>query len=278
MPPLLGMAANTLRVEATAPKVRGVTLIPTFNDFLTTDWSRLHPGDTTVHAQWAVYDQAISERVLMMLTDPVIQGSERLATDILAEDLLETFFGPEWVAKRFALADTQGLADLRWLLPAHRRRELARRVYEFQSFPWFQHFVDHTRTNEIPSALFEADVLSALMHLPATVTRNQATGMKGQDFDVLVERLGGQPRIPVEVKNKDDDSALTDNAVRRILKKAATQLPEEEIGWVFLRIPSAWVGSCLEDGYHEMLHDAVRQTSKIGAVFTAIDKLHLRIT
>ncbi|WP_405196327.1 hypothetical protein [Streptomyces anulatus] len=252
-----------------------MTLIPTFNDFLATDWARLHPGDTNADAQWAVYDQAVYERVQMMLTDPALQCSEGAATDILAEDLLETFFDSEWVTKRFALADTRGLGDLRWLLPAHRRRELARRVYEFQSFPWFQHFIDHTRTNEVPSALFEGDVLSALMHLPATVTRNQTTGVRGQDFDVLVEHFGEQPRIPVEVKNKDDDAEFTDTAVRRILKKAATQLPGGEIGWVFLRIPSAWVGSRLEDEYDVMLHDAVRQTSKIGAVFTAIDKGHV---
>ncbi|WEH37805.1 hypothetical protein PZB75_30855 (plasmid) [Streptomyces sp. AM 4-1-1] len=250
-------------------------LIPTFNDFVATRWVQLHPGDTRVDAQWAVYNQTVHEHVQMMLADPAMQGNDGIVTDILAEDLLETFFGPEWVAKRFGLADKRGQEDFRWILPAHRRRELARRVYEFQSFSWFQHFIDHTRTNEIPSALYEGDVLSALMHLPATVTRNKESGIKGQDFDILLEFLGEQPRVPVEVKNKDDDAEFKDTAVRKVLKKAATQLPKGEVGWVFLRIPTTWVGSRLEDEYPEILHDTVRQTSRIGAVFTAIDKFHL---
>ncbi|MGW0367132.1 hypothetical protein [Streptomyces sp. NPDC002990] len=252
-----------------------MTLTPTFNDFVTSRWPQLHPGDTNADAQWAVYDQAVSERVQAMLADPFTEGHPGMVTDILAEDVLETFFGPEWVAKRFAQADTRGPDDPRWLLPAHRRRELARRVYEFQSFPWFQDFLDHTRTNDIASALYEGDVLSALMHLPATVTRNKAKGVKGEDFDVLVEFPGERARVPVEVKNKDDDAAFSETAVRQILKKAATQLPRGEIGWVFLRIPTAWVGGRLEEEYPEMLHHAVRQTSRIGAVFTAIDKFRL---
>ncbi|MFE0348813.1 hypothetical protein [Streptomyces griseoluteus] len=186
-----------------------------------------------------------------------------------------TFFGAEWVTKTFAQADTRGPDDPRRVLVAHRRRELARRVYEFQSLPWFQDFLDHTRTNDVASALYEGDVLSALMHLPATVTRNRAKGVKGEDLDVIVKFPGERLRVPVEVKNKDDHAAFTDTAVRRILKKAATQLPREEIGWVFLRIPAAWVGGRLEEKYPEMLHDAVRQTSRIGAVFTAIDKFRL---
>lgn len=173
-----------------------MTPIPTFNDFVASRRSHLHPEDTNADAQWAAYDQIVSERVQTMLGDPFTQGRPGMVTDILSEAMLETFFGPEWVAKRFAQADTRSGQDLRWVLPAHRRRELARLVYEFQSFSWFQDFLDHARTNDIPSALYEGDVLSALLHVPATVTRNKSKGIKGEDFDVVVKFPATGPACP----------------------------------------------------------------------------------
>ncbi|WP_327411193.1 hypothetical protein OG458_42410 (plasmid) [Streptomyces sp. NBC_01281] len=248
-----------------------MTLIPTYADYLARQELQTRPSETDARVHWVRYEQSIHDLVRAMMADPHIQGHQGWVTDILAEELLEAFFGRAWVTEKFAVADEEGLHRV---LPAHRRRELARRVFEFQNFSWFQHFVDYIRTNDIPSALYEADVLAALMYLPGTVVRTEETGVTGQDFDILVDHHGGRPRIPVEVKNKDDGREFTANTVQKTVKKAATQLPKGEVGWLFLKIPTAWIGSRLENEYGEVLHDAVRQTSRIGAVFTAIDKVH----
>lgn len=59
------------------------------------------------------------------------------------------------------------------------------------------------------------------------------------------------------------------------VKGAANQLPKGDKGFVFLRIPSFWVGPQLEDEFAGALAEATRQTSRVAAVITAIDKMHL---
>jgi hypothetical protein len=44
---------------------------------------------------------------------------------------------------------------------------------------------------------------------------------------------------------------------------------------VFVRVPLAWSGAELEARYADALAEATRQTSRVGAVITAIDKVHL---
>jgi hypothetical protein len=45
---------------------------------------------------------------------------------------------------------------------------------------------------------------------------------------------------------------------------------------LFLRIPTAWVGPELEDGFSDALAEGTRQTRRIGAILTAIDKVHIK--
>src|SRR6202022_1598430 len=51
-----------------------------------------------------------------------------------------------------------GPPDIR-LLSAHRVHELARRLYQLQSFPWFDRVVANIRTRDLSGAGFELDVL-----------------------------------------------------------------------------------------------------------------------
>jgi hypothetical protein len=81
--------------------------------------------------------------------------------------------------------------------------------------------------------------------------------------------------VPIEAKAKDDDTPFDEKTVINTVKGAATQLPRGSKGTVFVRIPSAWVGTELEEKYADALTEATRQTSRVGAVISAIDKIHL---
>lgn len=44
---------------------------------------------------------------------------------------------------------------------------------------------------------------------------------------------------------------------------------------LFLRVPTAWVGPALEDGFSDALTEGTRQTRRIGAILAATDKVHI---
>jgi hypothetical protein len=249
-----------------------VKFIATFAEFLAATARERDPVSDVPRA-WAVYNEAVYAQVQDMLHDPFIVASRWQGglSEELAKGFLESIFGPEWVQERFAAADER---EPGWLRFAHQRRELARRVFEFQSHPWFADFVDYTRTNEVASALFEADVLQTLMRMPASVGRVTETKVKGQDYDALIH-LGEVGNVPIEVKYKKDDTPYSASTIHSTLKAAARQLPKGQVGWLFLHIPTAWVGPQLEAEYADILHEALRQTSRVAAVFTAIDKPHV---
>lgn len=254
------------RVAPTIPRVK---YIPTFAEFLAARAPEQAHSSSELTA-WVVYHDTVDAKVQAMLCDPLVlaAGFQGGVSEEVAQGFLESIFGPEWVEERFALADER---EPGWLRFAHQRRELARRVFEFQTHPWFSDFVEYIRTNEVASALFEADVLHTLMRMPASVGRVTATNVKGQDYDAQIH-VAEVGHIPIEVKYKQDDTPYRAATIQSTLKAAAGQLPKGQVGWLFIHIPTAWVGPQLEAEYGDVLYEALRQTSRVGAVSTAIDK------
>ncbi|AGK81540.1 hypothetical protein SFUL_6660 [Streptomyces microflavus DSM 40593] len=243
--------------------------IPTFAAWLEASQSQEFPDVATA---WAVYNDRVYRGMQALFADPEVAANRRKAAvaEIAAVAFLESAFGAAWVKEKFPLADHRD--DLGpWVQQAQQRQDLARRVFEFQSEPWFADFLFYTETNDVASALFEADVLQTLMHMPAGVTRVTASGVKGQSFDVLLNlaRVGD---VPVEVKYKQDDTPFSEATVHNTVKGAAKQLPRGHVGWLFIHVPTTWVRPGRGDEYHEALYDGLRQTSRVGVVFTAVDK------
>jgi hypothetical protein len=262
-----------------------VRFLPTFADFLDTHGLPDAPDldeDTQVTIAWLHYDQAVYDRIEEIKADPKRPGSYSLLLAVLAEEIITSHLGADWFAAHIdgrATSDQArdylpevGPAERR-LLSTHRIHELARRLYQLQSFEWFEHVLRSLRTRDLSGAGFELDVLWVLHVLPSSVAPRAEIGRKGEDYDAVV-RFGGLT-IPIEVKAKADDTELSQRTVVRTVRGAARQLPKGQKGIVLLRIPNAWVGRQLEEQYNDWLREATRQTSRVGAVVTAIDKPHL---
>ncbi|WP_024756045.1 hypothetical protein [Streptomyces exfoliatus] len=243
--------------------------IPTFAAWLEANQAQGFPNPATA---WAVYNDRVYRGMQVLFADPEVAANRResAVAEIAAVTFLESAFGAAWVKKKFPLANRRD--ELRpGMEQAQQRWDLARRVFEFQSEPWFADFLFYTERNDVASALFEADVLQTLMRMPAGVTRVTASGPKGQNFDILLNlaRIGN---VPVEVKYKQDDTPFSEATVRNTAKDAARQLPRGHVGWLFIHVPTTWVRPGRGDEYHEALYDGLRQTSRVGVVFTAVDK------
>ncbi|MFD0449412.1 MULTISPECIES: hypothetical protein [Streptomyces violaceusniger group] len=243
--------------------------IPTFAAWMEMNRAQDFPNEATA---WAVYNDRVYRGMEALLAHPEVAANrqEAAVAEIAATAFLESVFGAAWVKERFPLADHREELGP-WVQQAWQRQELARRVFEFQSEPWFADFVSYTETNDVASAIFEADVLQTLMRMPAGIARVTESGVKGQDFDILLN-LAHVGDVPVEVKYKQDDTPFSEATVRNTVKSAVKQLPRGQAGWLFIHVPTAWIRPGRGDEYDEALYKALRQTSRIGVVFTAVDK------
>ncbi|MGA5629851.1 hypothetical protein ACPCTH_33820 [Streptomyces cellulosae] len=243
--------------------------IPTFAAWMEANQAQEFPNEATA---WAVYNDRVYRGMQALFAHPEVAENrqEAAVAEIAAVAFLESAFGAAWVREKFPLADRREELGP-WVQQARQRQELARRVFEFQSERWFDDFLSYTKTNDVASAIFEADVLQTLMRMPAGIARVTESGVKGQDFDILLN-LAHIGDVPVEVKYKQDDTPFSEATVRNTVKGAVKQLPRGRVGWLFIHVPTAWVRPGRSDEYHEALYEALRQTSRVGVVFTAVDK------
>lgn len=238
--------------------------------------------DDRVTVAWLQYDQAVAQAVSEMREDPVAGENLRGLFDALSEGIIDDHLGPGWFEAHVDgsesskqtrdFLDFEGSPAIR-LLAAHRVHELARRLYQLQSFEWFDDVVRRVATRSLSGAAFELDVVFFLHHLIAGVIPIEESGRKGEDYDIRLHVLGLE--VPIEVKAKDDDTPWHPRTLINTIEEARKQLPADSKGIVFLRIPPWWVGRKLEEEYSDALADATRQTSRIGAVITVVDKVHL---
>ncbi len=168
----------------------------------------------------------------------------------MSEDIIDSHLGHGWFAAHVdgsASSDQtrnylnfEGPPAIR-LLAAQRVHDLARHLYQLQSFPWFDAAVRRVGTRDLSGAGFELDVVFLLHHLVAGVTPREEAGRKGEDYDIQLQVAGLE--VPVEAKAKDDDTPYSRRTVINTVKGAASQLPKGSKGIVFLRIPSGWAGT-----------------------------------
>lgn len=258
-------------------------VIPTFRDVLSNDGLTIQDLTTgQIDAVWFEYDRLIRDRVQELQRSPDLADSIGALNHVLAEETIAAHLGIEWVVKNVIDSRSSnqvkkylshGDHRLHKALSLHRVQELARRLYQLQSFPWFDTVLDGVRTRELSGAAFELDILWALQIASPYVGARRESGVKGSDYDAFA--LMGEHLVPVEAKAKDDTTPWSRKTVINTVKRAAEQLPRGDVGLLFLRVPTAWIGPRLEEQFADGLHEGTRQTNRVGAVISAIDKSHL---
>ncbi|MBT2533948.1 hypothetical protein J7E83_17815 [Arthrobacter sp. ISL-48] len=256
-----------------------MSLLPTYENFVSEYAAAKPTTQIPPEAAWAMYEGEILRITREMQADGTV--SRAALREVLAHESVRTHMGQDWyeanirsigpASRGYLYPDTEGTAAR--LISRHRVQQLGMRLHQLQAHPWFDRFLSHMSTSQLSGSAFEADILTALMAMPGQVVRTEEAGKRGQDFDISVNM--GTRRIPVEVKTKDDDTPFSERTVVKTVKKASSQLPVGEQAVLFLRIPAAWIGPGLDEPYTDALFDATRQSSKIAAVITVVDKTHI---
>ena len=247
--------------------------MPTFAQFSDVA-SRVVPLDLDerVPVLWAKYDQEVSRVIGSMWEDPELPMKPSELRVAIAFSVIIDHLGTDWFDRniKLPLAAARDAPPVVKVLHRYRAIELAQSLYELQSFPWFDAMTNKLKNDTFSGVAFELKVLSMLTHLPATSAPQVESGTRGADFDIGLHYKG--QFIPVEVKAKEDTTTWSVSTVISTIKQAAKQMPSGGAGVVFLRIPPAWVGPTLEERYADALHEATRQSSRIEAIISVIDK------
>ena len=212
---------------------------------------------------------------------------ENLVTFSIATSVLRFFLGDSWTNqnvfsqhKDVAAEHRDGRAYLRTehldgdrtanLRHQLRVTNLASALLSLQGTPGIAHRIAMLKRGDLESGLGElecAGILSAPeFHLRFVVPG--PVGRKGDDYDVEFTTAGGQT-VCCEVETKKESTVLTENTVYNSIEHARKQLPKNQLGLVFLRIPQEWI----RPGSKEIIDKAVlrklRQTQRIVAVVLA---------
>lgn len=258
-------------------------VMPTFDEVLANDGlSRQDLSIEQIDAMWFEYDWLIRDRVQDLRSSPDLPVPPGALNYFLAEETIAAHLGDQWVERHIINPRSGDQAQkylahgdnrLQKALTLHRVQELARRLYQLQSFPWFDIVLDSVRTRELSGAAFELDILWALQIASPYVETRRESGVKGNDYDAFA--VMGERLVPVEAKAKDDTTPWSAKTVINTMKHAAGQLPRGDAGLLFLRVPTAWISPRLEEEFTDALREGTRQTTRIGAVISVIDKPHL---
>jgi hypothetical protein len=156
--------------------------------------------------------------------------------------VIAEFLGSDWVDRNcasegtgfFHLGGKSDLDEKVWALT--RVRELAELMLNLQTIEGFEERVLDLRTadeTKMESTLAELQI-AGLIHRHGLPLRFLPTN---HDFDVL--RYDGIP-VHVEAKCKVEDSEVNVRSVLNVLRKGVGQLPDNEPGALFVKIPQSW--------------------------------------
>lgn len=263
--------------------------IPLFRDWVEGADIDTMPEQHEVNLLWQMYDEKVFQHIRKLFADPIVAEvySNNAMRHTLAKGFIDALLGAGWTSDQIdregkpatqkrssAYLHPQARSDEMRGLKLHRINELARRLYQLQSFRWFDAMVKKFANDTLSGAAFEADVALALMVLPFEVTHRTEVGLKREDYDISYS-LGGAD-VAVEVKTKDDATIYSKRTLEKTLSDASSQLPLDRPGVVFLRVPFSWASDMdIAGEYDRVVAHRMANSKTVSAVITAVDSIEV---
>ena len=178
---------------------------------------------------------------------------------------LKHFFGPDWIDRYLdspgylQIDETnQTTMDLKGL----RIIDLAEVVYNLQHVPNFDSCISRMRDGDIEGTAAELD-LGRMLYLNQVSFRYVVPqGVKGKDYDaeiIFPDRIVACADAKCALENTD----LKAKAIFNKLEKARKQLPPDQPGIIFAKMPPHWMAApAFVSTTVEQAHELFRQTER----------------
>lgn len=190
----------------------------------------------------------------------------------LSLDTIASFVGPEWVmdnlwgpssVENYLRAGT----DLRLDQFKHLDRTvaLAEMCFNLQAIPGFEARMENLKTSSVETIVGELEGARLISTTGLPFEFLVPTGVLGNDFDVRVSLVTG--RINCEMKCKLETTELSHGSILSTLNKARKQLPANEPGIIFVKIPEKWVRTQdIERVVGQAISEFFRNTNRVGGL------------
>ena len=123
----------------------------------------------------------------------------------------------------------------------HRIIDLAQLIYNFQGIKGFEQKVELIKLGNLEDTLAEFECGEGFKRSNTKFEFIIPQNQKGSDFDIKVLILDKGQHLNCEVKAKAENTVLRYETVLKSLKKSQSQLPANEPGMSFLKIPESWI-------------------------------------
>jgi hypothetical protein len=190
----------------------------------------------------------------------------------LGLSVVKYFLGEEWIEQHLQPMDgAPGFlqpdltADDREI-QYFRTIDLGELLFNLQNIEGFDGCVARLKSGDIEPTLAELDVARMLYINDQRFWFVERQGKVGSDFDFRVIFPGGIVAC-IEAKCNMETEEFNPITIRNALQKARTQLPENEPGIIFVKLPSQWV-TALEFAHQttEIANAFLRGTGRVVSV------------
>jgi hypothetical protein len=117
--------------------------------------------------------------------------------------------------------------------------DLAEMLFNLQHVEGFDNRVHQMRTGSIEATFAEFDLARFLYIHDIAFKFVTPSGMKGEDYDFRVEYSDGRNAC-VDAKCRIEAAEVRADTIMNSLKDARTQLPRDEPGIIFVKVPQTW--------------------------------------
>jgi hypothetical protein len=169
-----------------------------------------------------------------------------LHSNFVSQGILVSFFGRDWAEKNsFTAAKNSFLRgrpqnEQAWGEHIIRVRGLAELIYNMQAVRGLDDVLDQIRDRMLSSGYAELEIGKLLMRNNIRFWYVETSGVKGFDFELEFVHPRNGKLCCGEVKSKNEDTVLGENTIYNSLREARDQLPPDQPGFIFLKVPQKW--------------------------------------
>ncbi len=148
----------------------------------------------------------------------------------------------------------------------HRVILLAELLFNLQEIRGVEKRIESIRTGNLEATFAELEFAGHIKQAGLNFLFVMTSGVKGQDYDIDI-LLTSSRSVHCELKAKAEQHQLNETSIYHTLDTSRKQLPPNQPGIVFLKIPEEWIGQTkLKSILQENLQKFFRQTNRVVAV------------
>jgi hypothetical protein len=192
---------------------------------------------------------------------------------VAACEILCTIVGPKWAFRHVFGKGGEPTPFLRANSGEHLDRykhqdrviALADELFNLQHVPGFSARIARMQTSDVESSVAELEGAKLLVQTGIPVRFVEETGRSGSDYDLEATLTIGP--VACETKCKIETTDLSAATLRNVFGTARDQLPPDQPGLVFVKIPERWVTDPAgESVMKSALAQSLKSTGRISAM------------